>query len=82
MTAKAPLPPVQVGDEFRPVNPRDRRPDDSVMLQCVGGPYDRKVVRVYPPYDDPIPLPEGSYYLSGPVRKNGKDVLTYHKETQ
>lgn len=74
-----PLPVVEIGGSDRVLNPRDRRPDGSIIMQCIGGPYDRRDLRIYPPFDEPVAIGNGVYELAGPVRKNGKDVLAFRE---
>ena len=59
--AAKPLPEVRVGGSVRTLNPRSnaRMADGSIRIQCVGGPYDRKEVRLYPPYDEPFDVLDG-----------------------
>lgn len=81
MAAK-PLPMCEIGGSVREPNPRARKPDGSIIVQCVGGPCDRKEIRLYPPFDTPVEFPTGFYQLSPSPRVNGKDVLTFSRKEE
>lgn len=76
------MPFVTIGGVYRPIKPKATRADGSVIVTCIGGPLDRGVMRLYPPFDDPVPIGDGFYILSSPTRSRGNDILIYqHKET-
>jgi len=79
---KTNLPDVTIGGHTRPPNPKATRADGSIIVSCVGGPLDRGVMRLYPPYDDPVPCGEGFYILSAPLRSRGNDILIYQRKEQ
>ena len=78
--AKKPLPECEIGGQVRVPDPRHVRPDGSIVVQCIGGPCDRKEMRLYPPFDTPVEFPTGFYHLSPPHRARGKDVLMFSKK--
>jgi|JI9StandDraft_1071089.scaffolds.fasta_scaffold00275_41 hypothetical protein len=77
---QAPLPVLNIGGAVRELRPQDRRPDGSVILQCHGGPYDRRQLRLYPPFNDPVVVADGVYRLAGPAQQGGADGLLFQRE--
>lgn len=78
----AEMPLVTIGGVRRHLKPKATRADGSMILACSGGPLDRGFMRLYPPFDDPVPIGDGFYILSAPTRSRGNDILIYQtKET-
>jgi len=67
----------------RPLRPESIAADGSARFKCIGGPANGGMLRLYPPFDEPVYLDRGHYELrAGTGRAVNKDRLFYVRKEQ